>query len=65
MGRENYALRSFVIKLSKSGSMRAVGNVERTGKNLHGNKILICQLNAKKGHIDFNDKGILFLNRTL
>jgi len=64
VGRENYALRSFVIKLFKSGSMRWVGNVARTGKNLNGNKILVCQLNAKKGHVGFNDKGILFLNRT-
>jgi hypothetical protein len=47
-----------------TGSMRSVGNVARTGKKLNGNKIFVCQLNAKKGHRSFNDKGILFPNRT-
>lgn len=65
VGRENYTLRSFIFKLSKSGSTRSAENVTRTGKNLNGNKILVSQLNAKKRHCDFNDKGIFFLNRTL
>lgn len=65
VGRENYALRSFIMKLFKSGSMRSVGNVARKGKSLNGNKILVCQLNAKRGNRDFNGKGILFVHGSL
>jgi hypothetical protein len=47
-GQRKLRFEELIIKLFKSGSMRLVGDVARTGTNLNGNKILVCQLNSKK-----------------